>query len=108
MTRMAAIALGVVTAVLSIDAQVQPTFGGRISPVPIGMGQVATITGSGSVKATVSGTRLVISGEFTGLQTPATIARLHRGPKGVRGPALFDLTVSNATSGSINGTIELT
>ena len=111
MTRMAAIALGVVTAVLltpPIQAQGQSAFGGRISPVPIGTGQAATITGSGSVKATLTGTRLVISGEFTGLQTSATVARLHRGPKGIRGPALFDLTVSKGTSGSISGTIELT
>jgi hypothetical protein len=109
MRRIAPIAAAVAALVLTpiVDAQVQRSWAGRLSPVPIGMGQVATITGVGSVKGTLTGSRLVISGEFTGLQTPATVARLHRGPKGVRGPALFDLTVTPATSGSISGTIDL-
>jgi hypothetical protein len=90
-----------------LEAQVQRSWAGRLSPVPIGMGQVATITGVGAVKGSLTGSRLMISGEFSGLQTPATVARLHRGPKGVRGPAVFDLTVTPATSGSVSGTIEL-
>ena len=51
---------------------------------------------------------LAISGTFQGLASPATIAQLHRGPKGIRGPAIFDLTVSKAASGNVSGTVELT
>jgi hypothetical protein len=36
------------------------------------------------------------------------VARVHNGSKGIRGPALFDLEVSKATSGTISGVIELT
>jgi hypothetical protein len=101
--------LALVAALLTppLAAQVQRSWAGRLSPVPIGTGQAATITGVGSVKGTLTGSRLVISGEFRGLQTAATVARLHRGPKGIRGPAIFDLTVTPATSGSISGTLDL-
>jgi CHRD domain-containing protein len=42
------------------------------------------------------------------LKTPATIARLHRGYRGVRGPSFADLKVSGGTSGTITGTVDLT
>ena len=104
----AGLALVAVLLTPTLDAQVQRSWAGRLSPVPIGTGQAATITGVGSVKGTLNGSRLVIAGDFSGLQTAATAARLHRGPKGIRGPAVFDLTVTPATSGSINGTFDLT
>ncbi len=68
---------------------------------------MSTIAGSGSLTATLAGRRLAINGTFEGLRSPATFARLHRGPKGIRGPAIFDLTVTNATSGSVGGSIDL-
>ena len=43
------------------------------------------------------------------LATPATIAQIHKSPKpGIRGPELFDLTVTKGTSGTISGTFDLT
>jgi hypothetical protein len=42
------------------------------------------------------------------LKTPATITKIHVGPKGIRGPAVLDLVVSKATSGTIEGTFDLT
>jgi CHRD domain-containing protein len=101
----AAIAAGVVS------AQQPKTFKGRLSPVPIDMSMQATIAGSGSVSAVLTGTKLVITGSFEGLRSPATIAQLHKGPiKGVRGPNIFDLTVAKTepTSGTISGSIDLT
>jgi hypothetical protein len=68
----------------------------------------STVAGQGRVTATLDGDRLIIAGEFGGLKTPATFARVHAGPKGIRGPAIFDLTVAKATSGSIAGTLHLT
>jgi hypothetical protein len=67
-----------------------------------------TVTGVGSVTATLSGTKLSLTGTFEGLASPATFAKLHRGPKGIRGPAVFDLKVTAAVSGTISGSIDLT
>ena len=78
---------------------------------------MATTAGTGAVTATLTGTKLAISGTFEGLRSPATVARLHRAQKGVRGPAVFDLVVANtpgpsgpasSSAGSISGTLELT
>ena len=92
----------------SVGAQSAKTYKARLSPVPV-VAYTPTITGSGSVTATVTGTKLAITGTFQGLNTPATVARLHKSPKpGIRGPMLFDLTVSSGTSGTIGGTFDLT
>jgi hypothetical protein len=91
-----------------VRAQGAKTYKARLSPVPV-VGYTATVTGSGSVTATLTGTKLSIAGTFQGLNTPATVARIHKSPKpGIRGPMLFDLTVSTGTSGTIGGTFDLT
>jgi hypothetical protein len=67
------------------------------------------VTGTGSVTARLAGSRLSIAGSFEGLRTPATVARIHIGRvMGMRGPAIFDLTVSAATSGTVSGAVDLT
>jgi hypothetical protein len=92
-----------------VSAQSSRTFKARLSPVPIDVSMQATVAGSGSATATLSGAKLSISGTFEGLRSPATIGKLHRSPaRGVRGPELFDLTVSHDTSGSLSGTFDLT
>jgi hypothetical protein len=89
-------------------AQATKTFTARLTPVPIDVTMQNTISGSGSASATLTGSSLSIDGKFEGLRSPATVARLHIGRKGVRGPAYFDLEVPNATSGMITGTVQLT
>lgn len=93
-------------------AQQPRTFTARLSPVPIDISMQATIAGSGSVQAVLTGTKLSITGTFEGLRSPATIAQVHKGPnKGMRGPVVFDLTVSKGsepTSGTLSSSIELT
>jgi hypothetical protein len=85
-----------------------PTFHTRLSPVPIDLALAATIAGSGSVTATLEGRTLAIAGTFTGLKTPATVARLHRSPnRGIRGAPIADLTATAATAGEITGRVEL-
>jgi len=41
-------------------------------------------------------------------RSAATIAQIHLGQRGVRGPVMFDLTVTKATSGTLTGTFNLT
>ena len=91
-----------------VRAQGPGVFKGRLSPVPISADMVTRITGSGSMTAQLSGTTLTIAGLFTGLQSPATLAHVHIGERiGVRGPAVFDVRVDKATTGSMSATIEL-
>jgi CHRD domain-containing protein len=82
------------------------TFKARLSRVPIESSTLG-ITGSGSATATLSGARLSVRGNFEGLQSPATIAQIRLGQRGIRGPVMFDLTVTKATSGTIAGTFTL-
>ena len=68
----------------------------------------STIAGAGAVTATLANTTLTMAGTYTGLKTPSTVARLHRGPRtAMRGPAIGDLTIVPGTSGIISGSIEL-
>lgn len=77
--------------------------------VPIDLTMRKTVTGSGTVTASLDGSTLVIDGTFKGLATPATVARVHRGAnRGLRGPAIADLQVEAATSGAIRGKVTLT
>ena len=85
------------------------TFKARLSPVPIDLAMQATVSGAGSVWAVLTGATLTITGTFDGLRSPATIAQVHKSPiRGVRGPTVFDVTVSAGTSGTISGSLTLT
>jgi hypothetical protein len=97
--------------VVALTAQQPKTFKARLSPVPIDVSMQATIAGSGSVSAVLTGSKVAITGTFDGLKSPATIAQIRKGPvKGVRGPNVFDLTVSktDAASGTLSGSFDLT
>ena len=90
-------------------AQDPETFKIRLFPLPRSAGMAATIAGKGSASAVLIGSKLTIAGTFEGLRSAATVARLHRGVvTGVRGSAFKELTVSQAASGTIAGTVELT
>ena len=107
MTRTLVTALALVAVTAQSEAQ-SSQYRARLSVVPIDIPMQSTIAGSGSVTGTLKGTTLTIAGTFAGLKTPATEARVHRGPRtAMRGPAIGDLSVTAATSGSITGSIEL-
>jgi hypothetical protein len=55
----------------------------------------------------LTGSKLAVTGTYDGLKSPATIAQIHRGQRGVRGPAILDLKTSGGTSGTISGTLDL-
>jgi CHRD domain-containing protein len=92
------------------NAPAGETFKARLSPVPIDVTMMSTIAGSGSLTATLAGKQLTITGMFEGLRSPATTAQFHRGPKGIRGPAILELglTVSKSVRGTLSGSVELT
>jgi hypothetical protein len=81
----------------------------RLSPVPVANAR-SGITGSGSATAVLTGRTLTVRGVFEGMKTAATIAQIHLGPRGVRGPVMFDLTVTKGATGAgtIAGTFTLT
>jgi len=89
-------------------AQKGQTFKARLSTVPVDATMLATVTGSGSAKAVLTGNTLAISGSFQGLRSAAMRASIHIGPqKGIRGPAAHDVIVSKETRGTISGSVEL-
>ena len=76
--------------------------------MPVESANASKITGSGSVTATLDGSRLTITGTFQGMKSAATVAQLHMGARGVRGPVEFDLQIDKSPNGKINGVITLT
>ncbi len=102
---------GVAAMTTVMAAQSTKTYVARLSPVPIMADQQATVSGLGTATATLTGRRVTIDGKFSGLRTPATVARLHLAPRAARGEAFADLKVSSGTSGNsgtIIGAIDLT
>jgi hypothetical protein len=103
-----ALAAGLVCLALSLTAQTQERYKTRLSPVSMDASMRANIAGLGTASAVLAGTKLTVSGSFEGLRSPATIAQLHEGRgTGVRGPVAFDLTVTKATSGTLEGSFDL-
>ena len=88
--------------------QSRETFKVQLSPTPIDAVTKNTITGSGSLTAILTGTKLTVTGAFEGMRSPATDIHIQRGAKGIRGPAIFDLQISKSTRGEVTGSVELT
>jgi hypothetical protein len=106
----AALVLAAFTTALPSGAQSTPKqFRARLAIVPIDLTMRKAVSGSGSAAARLEGSTLAVEGTFKDLVTPATVARVHRGPnRGLRGPAIGELQVETATSGAIRGTLTLT
>lgn len=83
-------------------------FTGRLSTVPVDPITARTTAGSGTLSAVLAGNTLTITGKFDGLNSPAALAHVHRARRGLRGPNVFDLRVTKATSGTVEGTLKLT
>ena len=84
------------------------SFRGRLSAVPIDFVTAPTTRGVGAFTARLEGDTLIIAGKFERMNAPATVAHVHRAPKGLRGPSVFTLTVTADTTGLIEGTLSLT
>jgi CHRD domain-containing protein len=90
-----------------LQAQSSKNYRARLSPVPLDQAMMATVAGMGSATAVLTGTKLTVTGTFDGLKSPATIVQIHRGQRGVRGPAILDLQATKGASGTISGTVDL-
>ena len=88
-------------------AQTSDTYKVRLTTVPIDASMMPRIAGHGELKGVLAGNKLTVTGNFSGLRSPATDVHIHNGPKGIRGPAILDLEVSKATSGSVSGSVSL-
>jgi hypothetical protein len=94
--------------VLITAAYGQESLTARLTMMPIDEVNRGIVTGSGSASAELDGNKLTVTGTFTGLRGPATVARVHQSlDKGIRGAALHELTVTPDVEGSIAGEIEL-
>jgi CHRD domain len=112
----AVIVSGLLTHTLWSLAQGPQVYKARLSIVPIAgaanrapIDESATVFAAGNVTATLNGSKLTVTGSFEGFKSPASIAQIHQSVvMGVRGPVVFDLTVTKATKGTISGTFDLT
>lgn len=102
---MLAASLSAAPAMAAANGEIYKT---RLSVVPIDVGMQATVAGQGSVTATLAGNKLTVSGTAEGLRSPATVAHIHRGPPGIPGPPILDLAITNTTTPTISGTVDLT
>jgi len=103
------IAMAVLASPSSLSAQTGDTYTARLGWVPTTPADRPNVTGKGSATATLAGRKLTIAGTFDGLAAPATVARLHLGiAKGARGAAINDLTITQAASGTLSGSVDLT
>lgn len=93
-----------------LPAQAASSYRLSLDPVAYDNTTREVIVGEGHLKATLEGSTLTVSGDFSGLSSPATTAKLGIGLDfGVPATEFFaTLTPSSAASGSISGTITLT
>jgi hypothetical protein len=109
--RSAILALGLLAAITPLFVHAAETFAARLSWVPIGGSERNDVAGDGSVTATLSGSKLSITGSFEGLPAKATAAKLHQGvATGARGrdaAAIAELRVTNGASGTLSGDVRL-
>ncbi|MDA1185775.1 MAG: CHRD domain-containing protein [Acidobacteria bacterium] len=103
-----ALLIWTIALVAPLAAQEQLDLSVRLTTIPVEPATAEGLTGFGSATASLDGDRLTVTGSFKDLQSPATSARLHAAPRGLRGPAILDLDVTSETSGTISGDVTLT
>jgi hypothetical protein len=89
-------------------AQDAATYSARLSWVPISGAERNDVAGQGSATATLTRSRLSITGSFEGLPAAATFASLRQGvATGAGGPAIAELEVTKSANGALSGEVEL-
>ncbi|HWX89337.1 MAG TPA: CHRD domain-containing protein [Rhizomicrobium sp.] len=103
------LALAIFCAAFGAPAFAADNYQTNIGPTPLDGSNRANVLGRGSVLATLDGKKFALHGTYAGLATPATEAHLCMGNvMGGTGPIIYDVTVSQAQSGEISGTVMLT
>jgi hypothetical protein len=106
----AIVAVAVVGSLTSLHASAE-TFSAELGWVPIGGAERTEVSGQGAATATLTDTRLKITGSFDGLPAKVTGAKLHQGvAMGARGAGsvVADLRVTGDTRGTVEGEVRLT
>lgn len=104
------VAIAFIGALISLRASAE-TFVTELGWVPIGGAERTEVSGQGAATATLTNTRLTITGSFEGLPAKVTGAKLHQGvAMGARGPGkvVADLRATGDTRGTVNGDVQLT
>lgn len=105
----AIVAIAFIGTFTSLDASAE-TFSAELGWVPIGGAERTEVSGQGAATATLTNTRLSITGSFEGLLAKVTGAKLHQGvAMGARGPGkvVADLSVTGDTRGTFSGDLQL-
>jgi len=93
----------------SLPAFAAENYQTNIGPIPLDGRNRVNVLGRGSVLATLDGERFTLHGRFAGLASPATDAHLClANVMGGTGPAIYDVTVTQAQSGEVSGSVMLT
>ena len=80
----------------------------NLDPAPVDNSNRPNVLGRGAVLATLDGMTFTLHGSFAGLATPATDAHLCLGNvMGGTGPAIHDVTVTQAQNGEVSATVTL-
>jgi len=89
-------------------AQSANTYTARLGWVPISGAERNDVSGHGSAIATLSRSRLSVSGSFEGLPAAATLATLRYGAAtGARGPVIAELEITHSAAGNFSGEVDL-
>lgn len=83
-------------------------YASRLTSVAYDGAMRANVQGDGHVSATLNGSSLTVTGDFTALPSAASSVKLYSGSGiGVPGDAILDLQLSGQSQGSISGTVKL-
>lgn len=100
----AALLLALTAPLFAADAQ----YATPLDPSAFDNSTVKNNVGSGHVSASLAGSTLTITGDYSGMNFDATDAQVKMGlAKGVPGVVIGSLKVSGGTSGQISGSVKL-
>jgi len=93
---------------LAFSAHADEAFDVRLAPAARDALIKDKIGGRGTARVQLHGNRLTIAGNFEGMPSAATRADLRSGAAvGVRGPAIREIAVTHATSGTLEAELTL-
>jgi hypothetical protein len=85
-----------------------PVFEAQLDPVAFTLATRSNVAGIGNVEGSLDGHTLNITGNFSGLPSPASSAHLRIGlAMGVPGPVIGELNVTQSPNGVISGKVTL-